>query len=170
MSSPFCRFIYLIDIFMSYRVELIVGTGLRGLLPESKSSLSIHLFRSSFTYAPSNVPRYNGLIFRFMTIERPDLRRDNHDLLRKVQEVWQVIEHGSMMPKVKVVSTSTHLYLLPLSSGLIEWIKGRKIKREMGRKRKKEKPADDRKNPQQPTPSVSKFVNSNQKSLRRMED
>jgi hypothetical protein len=39
-----------------------------------------------------------------MTIERPDLRRDNHDLLRKVQEVWQVIEHGSMMPKVKVVS------------------------------------------------------------------
>ena len=39
-----------------------------------------------------------------MTIERPDLRKDNHDLLRKVQVVWQEIEQGIMMPKVKVVS------------------------------------------------------------------
>ena len=46
-------------------------------------------------------------MLRSMTIERPDLRRDNHDLLRKVQEVWQVIEQGSLMPKVKVVSDST---------------------------------------------------------------
>ena len=39
-----------------------------------------------------------------MTIERPDLRKDNHDLLRKVQVVWQEIEQGIMMPKVKAVS------------------------------------------------------------------
>jgi len=54
-------------------------------------------------------------MFRFMTIERPDLRRDNHDLLRKVQEVWQVIEQGSMMPKVKVkvVSIPHFLFLSP---------------------------------------------------------
>jgi len=58
-------------------------------------------------------------MLRFMTIERPDLRRDNHDLLRKVQEVWQVIEQGSLMPKVKVVSTpiilfSSNVVLIPL--------------------------------------------------------
>jgi ABC-type dipeptide/oligopeptide/nickel transport system ATPase subunit len=39
-----------------------------------------------------------------MTIERSDLRRDNHELLRRVQVVWQDIEQGSLMPRVKVVS------------------------------------------------------------------
>ena len=54
------------------------------------------------------VVRYRADIIRFMTIERPDLRKDNHDLLRKVQVVWQEIEQGIMMPKVKVVSCQLH--------------------------------------------------------------
>jgi hypothetical protein len=45
----------------------------------------------------------NPLMSRSMTIERPDLRRDNHSLLRRVQEVWQLIENGIMITKVKVV-------------------------------------------------------------------
>lgn len=120
-------------------------------------------------------------MLRFMTIERPDLRRDNHDLLRKVQQVWQVIEQGSMMPKVKVVSTPIILFpsnvlLIPLcfqrrdkegtkkgrrrdEEEMVEWYHTR---------REEKKDCDNRKRAQQPTPFAPKSVNSNPKLLRRI--
>jgi len=41
-----------------------------------------------------------------MVIERPDLRRSNEALFRKVQQVWEDIEAGTIEPKVKGVSCS----------------------------------------------------------------
>jgi hypothetical protein len=70
-----------------------------------------------------------------MTIERPDLRRDNHDLLKRVMEVWQEIEQSSMMPKVKLVRT----FPVPLFLSYPHWRRmGNKCeKREDEQRRKK---------------------------------
>jgi hypothetical protein len=110
-----------------------------------------------------------------MTIERPDLRRDNHDLLRKVQEVWQVIEEGSMMPKVKVVSPLPSYSLVTDSSSPLQErpTEEREREREEKRredKRREERDTNNRKNPRQPPPSVLKSVNSNQKLARKTQN